>query len=63
MMQGGPCAVNCSNYRGVYSFHHDGAYAAFADGSVHLLRRDLSPVVFFALITARGGEVIKGFDF
>jgi hypothetical protein len=58
IMQGGPCAVNCSNYRGVYSFHGVGAHAGFADGSVHLLGREMSPLVFFALVTARAGEVI-----
>jgi prepilin-type N-terminal cleavage/methylation domain-containing protein len=57
-MQGGDSAVNCSNYRGVFSFHAAGAYAAFGDGSVHLLAREMSPVVFFALATARGEEPI-----
>jgi prepilin-type N-terminal cleavage/methylation domain-containing protein len=56
--QGGPCALNCSNYRGVYSFHGTGAFAAFADGSVHFLNQDLAPVIFFALVTARGGETV-----
>jgi prepilin-type N-terminal cleavage/methylation domain-containing protein len=56
--QGGPCAINCSNYRGVYSFHSAGAHAAFGDGSVHLLGSEMSPAVFFALTTARGGEVV-----
>jgi hypothetical protein len=59
-MQGGPSAVNCSNYRGVFSFHTAGAGAAFADGAVHLLSREISPVVFFALVTARAGEVVPG---
>jgi hypothetical protein len=58
-MQGGPAAINCSNYRGVYSFHGVGAQAAFGDGSVHLLGREMSPAVFFALVTARGGEVLS----
>ncbi len=57
-MKGGPCSVNCSNYRGVYSFHAVGAYAAFADGSVHLLGEEIDPLVFFALVTARGDENI-----
>jgi prepilin-type processing-associated H-X9-DG protein len=61
-MQGGPCAINCSNYRGVYSFHSNGAQVAFADGSVHLLSPSLSPSVFFALVTARGGEPVPVFD-
>jgi prepilin-type N-terminal cleavage/methylation domain-containing protein len=59
-MQGGPSAVNCSNYRGVFSFHTAGTGAAFADGSVHLLSREISPTVFFALVTARAGEVVPG---
>ena len=58
-MQGGSCAVNCSNYRGVYSFHSAGVFAAFADGSVHMLSQEINPVVFFALLTARGGEVLS----
>lgn len=58
-MQGGPCAVNCSNYRGVYSFHSAGVNAAFADGSVHLLFAQISPAVFFALVTARGEEALS----
>ena len=61
-MQGGPCTINCSNYRGVYSFHGGGAYAAFADGSVHLLNEQIEPAVFFALITACGGEVVSAAD-
>jgi prepilin-type N-terminal cleavage/methylation domain-containing protein len=58
-MQGGTCAINCSNYRGVYGFHVAGVYAAFADGSVRLLGQDISPAVFFALVTARGGEILS----
>src|SRR5262249_31144309 len=30
----GPCAINCTNDREVYSFHPGGANAVFADGSV-----------------------------
>jgi len=57
-MQGGDSAINCSNYRGIYSFHSAGACGAFADGSVHLLAREMTPEVFFALVTARGGEIL-----
>ncbi len=60
-MQGGPCAINCSNYRGVYSFHDVGVIAAFADGSIRVLHTGMSPAVFFALVTARGGETIPDF--
>ncbi len=52
----GPCLINCSNYRGVYSFHTSGAYAAFADGSVHLLSTTIDPAAFLALLTARAGD-------
>ena len=55
---GGPGSVGCSNYRGVYSFHSSGANAAFADGSGRLLAREMAPSVFFALVTARAGEVL-----
>lgn len=52
----GPCAVNCSNFRGIYSFHRAGAFAAFADGSVRMLGVDLSTATLMAILTARGGE-------
>ena len=52
-MQGGDSAINCSNYRGIFSFHTQGACAAFGDGSVHVLGREMSPTVYFALITSR----------
>jgi prepilin-type N-terminal cleavage/methylation domain-containing protein len=57
MMQGGDSAINCSNYRGMFGFHPNGACAAFGDGSVHLLATEMSPAIFFALVTARGREV------
>jgi prepilin-type N-terminal cleavage/methylation domain-containing protein len=56
-MQGGDGAINCSNYRGMYSFHAEGACAAFGDGSVHMLASQMSPAIFFALITARASEI------
>ena len=56
-MQGGPNAINCSNYRGVFSFHSAGAYGGFADGSVRLLASEMSPALFFALVTARAGDI------
>jgi type II secretory pathway pseudopilin PulG len=58
-MQGGPCAINCSNYRGVFSFHIPGVNATFADGSVHMLSPSIDPAVFFALVTSRGGEILS----
>ncbi len=59
-LKGGPCAINCSNYRGMFGFHPHGACAAFADGSVHLLAAEMTPAVFFALVTARANEVFDG---
>ena len=56
-MHRGTAAINCSNYRGVFSFHPAGALRAFADGSVRLLAREMSPAVFFALVTARAGDI------
>jgi prepilin-type processing-associated H-X9-DG protein len=59
----GPCAVNCTNDREVYSFHPTGANAVFADGSVHFLQASLSIRVFARLVTRAGGEVVSGGDF
>jgi prepilin-type N-terminal cleavage/methylation domain-containing protein/prepilin-type processing-associated H-X9-DG protein len=53
----GPCAINCTNDRQVYSFHPGGANAAFADGSVHFLQKVMSIQVLAALVTRAGGEV------
>lgn len=58
----GPCAVNCSNFRGVYSFHPGMAHACFADGSVRPLGERLDIHVFYAMVTIRGGEVIAPND-
>jgi prepilin-type N-terminal cleavage/methylation domain-containing protein len=58
----GSCAINCTNNREVYSFHASGAYAAFADGSVHFLGASIDIRVFAGLVTRAGGEV-SGSDF
>ncbi len=52
----GPCAVNCTNYRGLYSFHHGSANVGFGDGSVRTLAAGMDILVFYALVTAAGGE-------
>jgi prepilin-type N-terminal cleavage/methylation domain-containing protein len=60
----GPCVLNCSNLRAVYSFHRPaGANAGFADGSVHLLSQAISGAVFYALVTQGAGEIVVGADF
>jgi prepilin-type N-terminal cleavage/methylation domain-containing protein/prepilin-type processing-associated H-X9-DG protein len=59
----GPCAVNCTNDREVYSFHPDGANAVFADGSVHFLKASIDIRVFARLVTRAGGEVVSADDY
>jgi prepilin-type N-terminal cleavage/methylation domain-containing protein/prepilin-type processing-associated H-X9-DG protein len=54
----GPCAINCTNDREVYSFHPGGANAVFADGSVHFLQASMDIRVFARLVTRAGGEVV-----
>ena len=56
----GPCAMNCTNDREVYSFHPNGANVVFADGSVRFLHAAISIRTFAALVTRAGGEVIPG---
>ena len=57
----GPCAVNCTNWRGIYAFHPQIANACMADGSVRRLRQGLNIYVLFALVTRGGGEVVTDF--
>jgi prepilin-type N-terminal cleavage/methylation domain-containing protein/prepilin-type processing-associated H-X9-DG protein len=59
----GPCAINCTNDREVYSFHPGGANAVFADGSVRFLSANINISVFARLVTRAGGEVVSGGNF
>jgi prepilin-type processing-associated H-X9-DG protein len=59
----GPCAINCTNDREVYSFHPDGANTVFADGSVHFLRASIDIRIFARLVTRAGGEGVSADDF
>ena len=59
----GPCAVNCTNEREVYSFHPDGANVVFADGHVRFLKATIDIRVFAQLVTRDGGEVISDGDY
>jgi prepilin-type N-terminal cleavage/methylation domain-containing protein/prepilin-type processing-associated H-X9-DG protein len=54
----GPCAINCTNDREVYSFHPSGANAVLADGSVHFLNADIDIRIVARLVTRAGGEVV-----
>ncbi len=62
-MSPGPCAINCTNEKQVYSFHPGGANAVFADGSVHFLQAGMSIQVLAALVTRAGGELVPGNEF
>jgi prepilin-type N-terminal cleavage/methylation domain-containing protein/prepilin-type processing-associated H-X9-DG protein len=55
----GPCAINCTNDREIYSFHPGGANAVFADGAVHFLHDGMSLQVLTALFTRAGGEDVS----
>jgi prepilin-type processing-associated H-X9-DG protein len=57
----GPCAINCTNDREVYSFHPAGANTAFSDGSVHFLNSSMDIRVFARLVTRAGEEVVTEF--
>jgi prepilin-type N-terminal cleavage/methylation domain-containing protein/prepilin-type processing-associated H-X9-DG protein len=57
----GPCAINCTNDREVYSFHPGGANAAFSDGSVQFLSASIDIRVFARLATRAGGEVVGSY--
>jgi prepilin-type processing-associated H-X9-DG protein len=59
----GPCAINCTNDREVYSFHPGGANAVFADGSVHFLKATIDIRAFARLVTRAGGEVVSAGDY
>jgi hypothetical protein len=59
----GPCAVNCSNIEGVYSFHPGGTQAVFGDGSVRFIRQDVSTRLFARLVTRSGDEPVNLDDY
>ena len=54
----GPCMVNCTSNDEIYSFHTGGANVLFADGSVHFLQDNATPVLVIGLVTRAGGEVV-----
>lgn len=51
--------INCFNIEEVYGFHTSGVNLTFADGSVHFVQEDLDPVVFAAMHSRAGDEVIS----
>jgi prepilin-type processing-associated H-X9-DG protein len=59
----GPCAVNCSNAAGIYSFHPGGANVLMCDGSVRFLKAGMSQEMLIALVSIDGGEILSPNDF
>jgi prepilin-type N-terminal cleavage/methylation domain-containing protein/prepilin-type processing-associated H-X9-DG protein len=59
----GPCAINCTNDREVYSFHPGGAYIVFADGHALFVKDKINIRVFVRLVTRDGGEIISSGDY
>jgi prepilin-type N-terminal cleavage/methylation domain-containing protein/prepilin-type processing-associated H-X9-DG protein len=51
-----PCAVNCSNQYGLYSFHTGGANVLMSDGSVQFKTSASTPKVIAEILTAHGAE-------
>jgi len=59
----GPCAINCNNDHGVYSFHTGGANLLMMDGAVKFLAESTTGPVYYALQSRAGGEVIDAADY
>ena len=60
----GPCAINCSNGEDIYGFHSAGANVLMGDGSVKLLRSNISINTVALLLTPNDGTVLptEAFD-
>ena len=54
--------VNCGPNEETFSFHPGGANVVFCDGSVHFLNQEIDPVIFVALMSVDGGEVVNAID-
>ncbi len=51
----GNCVINCHNNNETYAFHPGGAQHVFGDASTGFLSDEITPQVYAALITAKGG--------
>jgi prepilin-type processing-associated H-X9-DG protein len=59
----GSCAINCTNDREVYSFHHGGANVQFADGHAKFLKATISIGTYARLVTRAGDEINSANDY
>jgi prepilin-type N-terminal cleavage/methylation domain-containing protein/prepilin-type processing-associated H-X9-DG protein len=59
----GAYVVNCTNYKGVYSFHPGLANIGMADGSVRAIHVGMDYKVFFAMVSINAGEIIDVSEF
>jgi hypothetical protein len=53
--------INDPKQKGISSYHPNGAFAVFADGSVHFFRNDTDPKIVKALTTIDGGEDVSAY--
>ncbi len=54
----GPCAMNCSNIEGIYSFHPGGANTLLGDGSVQFLSETMAVTVVYRMVDPADGTVL-----
>jgi prepilin-type N-terminal cleavage/methylation domain-containing protein len=60
---GSMIVINAKNAAEVYSFHPGGAQFNFADGGARFVSETLDALVFKALVTRSGGELLANGDF
>ena len=58
---GGPCGINCTNFRGrgFYAFHPGGCQFLLCDGSGRLVSETVEAYVLASMITRAGGETFQ----
>ena len=55
------CMINCSNDNELYSFHTGGVHGLFADGSVHFISENISPVVLVNLVCRNDSNIVGAY--